>query len=320
MKQILKQLQQYKLYVNLKKCTFHIDQMKFFEFIILIKGVLMNQWWVEIIWKWSVLQSYHEIQMFLRFANFYHHFIHEYFKVAAFLTGLLKGNKNEKKTGAFEWSQKAAEAFCKLYTVFMQTPMLAHFNLKLKGQVKTDTSIVRLADIYSQLQTNSQWHSVAFWFKMLNRAESQYKIHNQKLLTIMKTFKHWWHYLKNSQYSIEVLTDHNNLWGFMNVKALNRRQAHWVIKLAAYNFDIIHRSEKTNLADVSLRCSDYKSKKSADRLLFTLQRKLTAISQEIKSSIKTLISQVNARINLQTMLTVIFTEYRSSLQAEDHDC
>jgi len=93
-----------------------------------------------------------------------------------------------------------------------------------------------------------------------------------------------------------------------------------VIKLAAYNFDIIHRSEKTNLADVSLRCSDYKSKKSADRLLFTLQRKLTAISQEIKSSIKTLISQVNARINLQTMLTVIFTEYRSSLQAEDHDC
>ncbi len=56
----------------------------------------------------------------------------------------------------------------------------------------------------------------------------------------MKTFKHWQHYLENSHYLIEILMNHNNLQEFMNMKLLNKRQAHWVIRLAAYDFIIIH--------------------------------------------------------------------------------
>ena len=37
----------------------------------------------------------------------------------------------------------------------------------------------------------------------------------------MKVFKHWRHYLESSAHPVEVLTDHNNLQGFMKVKALN---------------------------------------------------------------------------------------------------
>jgi len=56
------------------------------------------------------------------------------------------------------------------------------------------------------------------------------------LLTIIKAFKHWQHYLKNSCYLIEIFMNYNNLQEFINVKSLNRRQAHWVMKLAAYDF------------------------------------------------------------------------------------
>jgi len=58
---------------------------------------------------------------------------------------------------------------------------------------------------------------------------------------------------------VEVLTDYNNLRGFINVKSLNGRQARWAIKLAAYNFTITHRSSKSNLADTLLRRSNYES-------------------------------------------------------------
>ncbi len=102
-KQILKQLQQFKLYANLKKCAFHTIQMKFFKFIIFITDVLMNQWWVEIIKKWSVSKSYHEIQIFLEFANFYCCFIQSYFKITASLTDLLKDSKDSKKIDVFKW-------------------------------------------------------------------------------------------------------------------------------------------------------------------------------------------------------------------------
>jgi len=64
--------------------------------------------------------------------------------------------------------------------------------------------------------------------------------------------------------------NHNNLQEFMNVKSLNKRQACWVIRLAAYDFIITHWLKKTNLANVLLRCSDYKVKKNINRLLLTL--------------------------------------------------
>jgi len=101
-KQILKQLQQFKLYANLKKCTFHIIQMKFLKFIIFITDVLMNQQQIKIIKKWSISRSYCKIQIFLKFTNFYYYFIQNYFKITVSLTDLLKDSKNDKKIDVFK--------------------------------------------------------------------------------------------------------------------------------------------------------------------------------------------------------------------------
>ena len=67
------------------------------------------------------------------------------------------------------------------------------------------------------------WHFITYWLRKLMSAEINYKTHDLELLVIIEVFKQWCHYLKNSQYSVEVLTDHNNLQSFMKVKALNER-------------------------------------------------------------------------------------------------
>ena len=41
-REILKRLKDYELYINLKKCEFDIDEIKFLSFIIFIKEVRMN--------------------------------------------------------------------------------------------------------------------------------------------------------------------------------------------------------------------------------------------------------------------------------------
>ena len=66
----------------------------------------------------------------------------------------------------------------------------------------------------------------------------------------------------------------------MKVKVLNERQVLWAVKLVTFNFVIMHWSDKTNSVNVLLRCSDYcqNISKSIKFLLFTLQRKLTAMS------------------------------------------
>lgn len=120
--QILERLRQYKLYANLKKCAFHTDQVEFLGFIIQPKVCR----WINDGSKPYGNGRYLEAQIFLGFANFYRRFIHGYSKVAAHLTGLLKGSTDGKKAGAFEWPQEAAEAFSKLCDAFTQAPILAH--------------------------------------------------------------------------------------------------------------------------------------------------------------------------------------------------
>ena len=81
---------------------------------------------------------------------------------------------------------------------------------------------------------------------------------------------------------VEVLTDHNNLVAFQNVKSLNGRQAQWAIALSGYDFTIAYQPGKRNPADVLSRRPDYtpsidEVNEQAGQLLPTLQRKLVQI-------------------------------------------
>ena len=65
----------------------------------------------------------------------------------------------------------------------------------------------------------------------------------------------------------------------MNVKLLNERQTQWTVKLTVFDFVILHRLSKINFVNASLRHSNYVKiiSESIDKLLLTLQRKLTAM-------------------------------------------
>ena len=51
----------------------------------------MEQEQVETILDWPVPKSAHDILIFLRFANFYHWFIHKYSTIATPLNNMIKG-------------------------------------------------------------------------------------------------------------------------------------------------------------------------------------------------------------------------------------
>jgi len=46
--------------------------------------------------------------------------------------------------------------FYKLCNIFIQTFILMHFNLELRAQIEINVLIVKLTNIYSQLQMNAQ--------------------------------------------------------------------------------------------------------------------------------------------------------------------
>ena len=120
-----------------------------------------------------------------------------------------------------------------------------------------------------------------FWSHKIISAEQNYEIYDQKLLTIIAAFKQWRHYLKNNLYSIKILFDHYNLKRLMTKKKLNSKQARWTQILAAYDFEIFHRSNNKNFANNLSRRPDYEKISSLKiTLLSTLRNKLMLSSSE----------------------------------------
>lgn len=105
---VLRRLRQHGLY---EKCEFSVSEVGFLGFRISAKGISMKKARVETIKNWPEPLSHRDIQVFLRFANFYRRFIEAFSRVVSGLTELLKGGKKGKFSGKFELTLEARKSF-----------------------------------------------------------------------------------------------------------------------------------------------------------------------------------------------------------------
>lgn len=257
-KEVLLRLRKFGLYASLKKCFFFQEEVEYLGFIVGRQGTSMDPERVRTIEEWPKPTSYRELQVFLGFANFYRRFIEGYSRIVAPLTSLFQGMKKGVKTGVFVWKSEQEAAFQQLRSTFGTTPFLRHFDPERRITVETDASGYALAGILSQLHED-KWRIVAYWSRKMKGAELHYKTHDQELMAIVESFKHWRHYLEGAPQTVRVLSDHNNLRGFMSQVSLNGRQARWAMTLAAYDFVIEHRPGSKNPADGPSRRPDYEA-------------------------------------------------------------
>ena len=119
----------------------------------------------------------------------------------------------------------AKKAFDQLRQVFTKAPIFQHFDLEWYIRVETDAFGHAIGGELSQLTNDlGQWHPVAYFLRKMVPAKTRYKTYDGKLLAIVKAFKTWRHYLKGCKYKVLILTNHNNLWRFMDTKSLNSCQ------------------------------------------------------------------------------------------------
>lgn len=294
---VLERLRKFALYANRKKCHFFTKEVEFLGYIVSTAGVSMDPRRVATVEEWPTPVSFRDVQVFLGFANFYRRFIKNYSKIVAPLTALSKGAKQGKKPGPLEWGAEQTHAFRQLKEAFTKAPILRHYEPKAKLKMETDASQYAIAAILSQLlpegEEHATWHPIAFWSRKLNPAECNYETHDSELLAIVEGFKQFRQYLEGAPHAIQVLTDHNNLRGFMGVKQLNGRQARWATFLAAFDFVIEHRSGSSNPADAPSRRPDYDCEERApSHLLPTLQEKLAFWDKN--EDLKPLVARVQA--------------------------
>ena len=129
-------------------------KIEFLNFIIFTKEVRMNAKRIQMIKKWSKLKIYREVQIFLKFVNFYKRFIYHYFEITTSLTSLLKNSENEKKKNLFKWSNEVEQAFHQLKNIFMSIFLFIHYNFLKRNRVETDVFNFAVANIFNQQNEN----------------------------------------------------------------------------------------------------------------------------------------------------------------------
>src|ERR1700738_2166443 len=177
---VLEKLRQAGLYAKPEKCQFSVQEVAFLGYLISPHGVRMNLKKVEAVTSWLTPQSQHDIQVFLKFANFYQKFINEYSRVVTPLTALLK------KDVTFRWSLEAQKAFWTLKKAFTTAPILHHFDCTRLAILEADASNEALGGTVSQYDDNGVLHPCAFHSRKFTPAERNYEIYDKEMLTIVE--------------------------------------------------------------------------------------------------------------------------------------
>ncbi len=155
-REVLKRLRANDLFANLQKCFFFKHEVDYLEFIMSENDIAMNSSRVDIIMSWSMIKFFKNIQVFLKFVNFYRRFIARFSQLSAFLSDMLKEMQAKIKKESFLLIEKAKQTFDLLRDVFQYALILTHFDSKFLIKLKTNAFDYEIVDIISQLQSDEQ--------------------------------------------------------------------------------------------------------------------------------------------------------------------
>ena len=163
---------------------------------------------------------------------------------------------------------RAKLAFTKLKQVFFKAPILYYFDLERHIWIKMDILGYAIVRILSQLTSDDLgwWNLVDFFSQRMILTKTRYETHNSEFLAIVEVFKTWKHYLKSFWHEVFILTDHNNLQQFMNIKNLSSKQVRCAQELSYYYFRIDYCPSKANWAANAL--SQYLQRNTDEEKIF----------------------------------------------------
>ena len=144
-----------------------------------------------------------------------------------------------------------------LQNAFFIISIFRHFDFFKFLKIKTNASNKAIEIIFCQFDEKDHWHSIIYFLKKMISTKCNYEIYDKKLLTIIKIFKQWRHYLKNVNYKVLMLTNYKNLNRFMLMIKFLFRQIRWIQKLFKYYFIINYQFDNKNSTNELFRRSNY---------------------------------------------------------------
>jgi len=172
------------------------------------------------------------VRSFLGFCCYYRKFVKDFSIIAKPLFVL---TENQVK---FLWTEHCQQAFDKLKQTLIAAPLLSFPSEEGRFILDTDASAHGIGAVLSQEQEGTE-KVIAYFSRVLSKVERNYCVTRRELLAMVKSIKHFHHYLYGRRFLIR--TDHASLKWLMTFKDLEGQLARWSERLQQYNFEVCHR-------------------------------------------------------------------------------
>jgi hypothetical protein len=170
--------------------------------------------------------------------SWYRRFVPNFSTMVAPLTNLTK-----RKT-RFTWSPECERAFADVKNALINAPMLSCSDFEHPFTLQCDASDVGIGAVLTQ---NIDGHErvVCYLSRALLPAEQRYTTTEKECLSVIYAIERLRCYFEGTRFT--VVTDHYSLLWLNNLKDPLGRVGRRVIRLQAFDFDIVHRKGKDNV-------------------------------------------------------------------------
>ena len=181
-----------------------------------------------------------KVHQFLGLASYYCRFVPGFSSMIAPLYAVTKKNVS------FQWTAQCTSAFDHLKELLVTAPVLTYprFGPEEEFVLETDASLNGLGAVLGQRQDDVHVHPIAYASRSLQPNEINYAITELETLAFVWVVKTFRPYILG--HHCIILTDHSACTSLLNTAHLSAKLARWVMAIQEHDFEIRHRSGRSN--------------------------------------------------------------------------
>ncbi|KAL7301787.1 hypothetical protein TKK_0005775 [Trichogramma kaykai] len=242
---------------NEAKCLYKVKELKFLGHTLSDRGIDVDRKKIETILNFRMPVTKEELRSFLGLITYVGKFLPDLGTETDFLRNLVK------KETPFVWTEQHAKCFEKLKENLVNLPTLSYFHPAKRTRLVADASPVALGAVLLQFNEENYPQVISFASKSLSDVERRYSQTEKESLTLVWAVERFYLYLAGLRFELE--TDHKPLEAiFRPTSKPPARIERWLLRLQAFDFKVIYRPGKCNIADPLSRLCKIQEEKSFD--------------------------------------------------------
>ena len=242
---VLDRLSEVGLTMNGDKSQFRLTKLTFFGHELTSNGINPSEEKVAAIRDARPPKDASEVRCFMGLIQYSAKFMRDLLSIAKLIQELTRNGVT------FKWAAEKQRLFQELTKLITQAETLAYYQAGCRTRIVADASPVGLGAVLTQQQVGV-WRVISYASRNLSDVECRYSQTEKEALALVWACERFSMYVTGETFEVE--TDHKPLERIYSRKSKPcARIDRWMLRLQGFNFTVVYRPGKTNIADALSR-------------------------------------------------------------------